>query len=178
MAARLDRLVHLLEHFLQLLLGEVALFQLINHFLERLHGDLGLALVQLFGQVLAQLRLLFFEFLNGLGHSLHFFQVVLGDFQIFEELVDLAVLERLDGLLEAGQGKPQLLGLLGQVGQGLRHLFLLLPVGRIIAGQTRRRLLKFLQFLLQFVQGIWCRVRIAQLFLHRINLLLQIGVGG
>ena len=98
-AARFDRLVHLRQHFLQLVLGEVALFQLIDHFLQRRHGGLGLAFVQLLGEVFAQLRLLPFQVLERLGHRLHFFQVLLGDLQIFEELVDLTAFQRLDRLL-------------------------------------------------------------------------------
>ena len=58
----------------------------------------------------------------------------------------------------------------------MRHLLLLLLTGGIVAGQPRRRLLELLQFLLQLVQRIRRRVRIAKLLLHRINLLLQIGV--
>ena len=166
LTAGFDRLVHFCEHFLQLLLGEVALLQLVNHLLQRLHCGFRLAFVQLLGEVFAQLRLLHFQLLERLGHRLHLIQIHFGDLQVLEELVDLTVLQRLDGFLQAGQGKPELLGLLGQVGKRLRHLFLLLLARGIVARQTSRGLLQFLQFLLQLVQRVRGRVRIAELLLH------------
>ena len=103
MAARSDGFVHFFEHFLQLLLGERAFLQLLGHFFEGLYRRFGLAFVQLLREVFAQLRLLLLEFLERLGHRLHFFQVNLRHLQILEELVDLAVLQRFDGLVQARQ---------------------------------------------------------------------------
>src|SRR2546430_5051067 len=59
----------------------------------------------IFREVFAQSRLLLLEFLERLGHRLHFFQVYLRRLQILEELVDLAVLQRFDRSEERRVGK-------------------------------------------------------------------------
>ena len=112
--------------------------------MQRLHRGFRLAFVQLFGEVLADLRLLHLQLLHGFGHGLHLFQIHFRDFQILEELVDLTVLQRLDRLLQTGQGKPEFLRFLRQIGKRLRHLLLLLLAGGIISRQAGGGLLQLL----------------------------------